>query len=104
MLPQINRKEKRFLIHFIKLFLTAYKIMMTERPDIIISTGALVTVPICLLGKMVGSKVIYIESFARITTPSLTGKIMYHFADVFIIQWPGLKGRFPKAKYLGGVF
>ncbi|WP_191976308.1 hypothetical protein [Limosilactobacillus reuteri] len=49
-------------------------------------------------------KVIYIESFARITTPSLTGKILYHFADLFIVQWKELLKVYPKAKYFGGIF
>ena len=74
------------------------------KPDIVISTGALATVPICLISKMFNKKIIYIESFARIYDPSLTGKIMYRFADVFIIQWKELKKFYPKAKYFGGIF
>nr|WP_225349401.1 hypothetical protein [Limosilactobacillus reuteri] len=54
--------------------------------------------------KLMKKKVIYIESFARITTPSLTGKILYHFADLFIVQWKELLKVYPKAKYFGGIF
>lgn len=100
----INRKEKLFIIKFIKLFFKSIILYLKVKPDIVISTGALATVPICLISKMFNKKIIYIESFARIYDPSLTGKIMYRFADVFIIQWKELKKFYPKAKYFGGIF
>ncbi|MCC4332857.1 polysaccharide biosynthesis protein [Limosilactobacillus reuteri] len=100
----INRKEKLFIIKFIKLFFKSMILYLKVKPDIVISTGALATVPICLISKMFNKKIIYIESFARIYDPSLTGKIMYRFADVFIIQWKELKKFYPKAKYFGGIF
>lgn len=101
---QINRKEKLFLMHFIKLIIYEFKILRLEKPDIVISTGALITVPISIMAKIMGKKVVYIESFARISTPSLTGKILYHFADLFIVQWKELLDVYPKAKYFGGIF
>lgn len=101
---QINRKEKLFLIHFIWVFIKSCFIYLKERPQFIISTGALVTVPFCVVGKIFGTKIIYIESFARVNKASLTGKIMYKFADVFMIQWPELKEIYPRAIYLGGLF
>lgn len=100
----INRKEKLFIIKFIKLFFQSMILYLKVKPDIVISTGALATFPICLISKMFNKKIIYIESFARIYDPSLTGKIMYRFADVFIIQWKELKKFYPKAKYFGGIF
>ncbi len=101
---QINRKEKNFFINFIKLFFLSRKIIKKIRPSVIVSTGALVTVPMCIIGKFMHIKIIYIESFARIDKPSLTGKIMYKFADVFVVQWKDLLKYFPKAKFWGGIF
>lgn len=101
---QINRKEKLFFMHFIQLIIYEFKILRLEEPDIVISTGALITVPISIMAKIMGKKVVYIESFARINTPSLTGKILYHFADLFIVQWKELLDVYPKAKYFGGIF
>ena len=57
-----------------------------------------------LLGKLAKKKIIYIESFARVDSPSLTGKLMYKVADIFIIQWEELKQFFPNAIYGGGIF
>lgn len=101
---QINRKEKGFIIHFLQLFFFSRKILRKERPDCIISTGALMTVPICILAKFKGKRVIYIESFARVHEPSLTGRIMYHVADLFLVQWPEMMKCYPKSEYFGGIF
>ena len=101
---QINRKEPLFLFKFIGLFARSLHILIKEKPDCIISTGALATYPICLLGKFAKKKIIYFESFARVDSPSLTGKLMYKVADIFIIQWEELKQFFPNAIYGGGIF
>ena len=102
--PQINRKEKGFLFHFFRLFVEAGKILKAEKPDVILSTGALVAYPFCLLGKLRGAKVVYIESFARVYNKSLTGRLVYPFADLFLVQWESLLSCYPKAKYVGGIF
>lgn len=103
-LSQINRKELLFIPKFIKTFFQSFIILRKESPQSIISTGALATFPICLLGKLMGKKVIYIESFARVDTASLTGKLMYRIADLFIVQWEELLKIFPKATYGGSIF
>jgi hypothetical protein len=54
--------------------------------------------------EMLGKKVIYIESFARIDGPSLTGKLLYKVADATIIQWPELKRFYPNAIYGGSIY
>ena len=101
---QINRKERFFVFKFIWLFMKSGYILLKKKPDIIISTGALVTYPICLLGKILGKKIVYIESFARVDKASLTGKLMYKIADLFIVQWKELLKIYPNAVYGGGIF
>lgn len=103
-LPQINRKEKTFLLHFCKLFADAWRILGKEQPDVVITTGALIAYPFCLLAKLGGRKVIYIESFARVHNRSLTGRLVYPFADLFLVQWESMLKCYPKAKYVGGIF
>lgn len=101
---QINRSENWFCIHFVKLIFDSIKVLRKEKPDCIISTGALATVPICVIGKLKRKKIIYIESFARIDRVSMTGKIMKHVADLYIVQWEELLKELPKAVYGGGIF
>ena len=60
-------------------------------PDYIITTGAHTAGPMCLIGKIFGSRVIYIETFANINTKTITGRLLYPVADRFIVQWPSMK-------------
>ena len=82
----------------------AWKVLRKERPDVIISTGAAVALPFFYLGKLFGVKLIYIEVFDRIDTTTLTGKLIYPIADLFVVQWEEMKKVYPKAVNLGSIF
>ncbi len=97
---QINRKEPLALFKIIKLFFVGWKILKKEQPDYFISTGALIAVPILLIGKLYGKKIIFIETFARVESGSLSGRIAYLFADVFVVYWKNLLRYYPKAVYI----
>ena len=82
----------------------ALRILWVRKPKIILSTGAGPAVPFGLLGRFIfGSKVIYLETLASISRPSLTGRIMYYIANDFYYQWSDLKAYFPKGKYRGSI-
>ena len=103
----LSRKDTnifQYIIKTIECIKEANNILNIENPDIVITTGAGAAIPLCLLAKFKKKKLIYIESFARIDTPNATGKLLYYFADVFIIQWPELKKYFPKAIYGGWIY
>ena len=78
--------------------------VLAERPDVVISTGAGVAVFFCVFAKLLGAKLIFIESMANVEMPTLTARFLYPFADLFIVQWPGLLKYFPRVKYLGRLF
>ena len=58
----------------------------------------------CYIAKLFKKKVIFIESFANIETKTLTGKLVYPIADIFIVQWKSMLKLYPKAKYEGWIF
>jgi len=95
---------KRNIFKVIKNAIQSYKILRKEKPDVIISTGADVAVPTCILGKILGIRLIFIESGGQVYTPSLSGRIVYPFADLFMIQWEPLLEKFPRAIYGGPLF
>ena len=103
-LHQVNRKELLFPIVMIGNSFRSLFIFIEERPDVVITTGVLAMIPICLLAKIFHKKLIYIESFAKVTTPTETGKLMYKYADQFYVQWPQMKDIYPNAIYLGGIY
>ena len=99
-----ERKGKK--MNFLKQFFLSLKILLIEKPDVIITTGSGDMFWICVLGKLFRKKIIYIESFARVTNPSKFGKFVYifKFADLFIYQWEKLKRHYPKGVYGGWIF
>lgn len=103
-LKQVNRHEKTFIFKMIANIFTSLNIFIKERPDVIISTGALATIPMCILSKLFRKKVIFIESFAKVTSPTLTGKLIYKFADQFYVQWEQMKEYYPNAIFKGGIY
>jgi UDP-N-acetylglucosamine:LPS N-acetylglucosamine transferase len=103
-LRQVNRRELKSLLYFVYLFFLSWRIISKEKPTHIISTGAMCTFPVCLIGKLRGIKIIYIESFARVNHASLTGKLLYKSADLFIVQWEDMLELYPKSVLGGGIF
>ena len=61
-------------------------------------------IPMCLLVKLFGGKLIYIESFAKVTSPTQTGKLLYKFADKFYVQWESMRQYYTNAECLGGIY
>lgn len=102
--PQVNRKEWKCIFKLMSNGITALRVLHRHKPVAVISTGALATVPVCLLAKLKKIKVIYIESFARMDSPSRTGKLMYKLADKTIIQWEAMQKFYPDAIYGGSIF
>lgn len=101
---QINRKEAHWKRTLLRIFGQSLRIFWKERPDVIITTGVLAMIPMCLLVKLTGGKVIFIESYAKSTSPTETGKLVYRFADYFYVQWETMQEFYPKAKFLGGIY
>ncbi|MBT5491041.1 polysaccharide biosynthesis protein [bacterium] len=83
----------KYLINFIYAFL----LFVILRPKIIISTGAGIAIPFMMIGKFFGSKLIFIETGARVYTVSKTGNFMYKYADKFFVQYEVLLKKYPKA-------
>lgn len=79
-------------------------IALKERPDVVITTGAGVVVFLCVFCKLLGAKLIFLESMAKVERPTLTARLLYPFADLFIVQWPGLREFFPRAQFVGRLF
>ena len=103
-LHQVNRKELSFPFAMAGNALRSLYIMIREKPDIVISTGALAVIPLCLLAKLFRRKLIFIESFAKVSSPTKTGKLLYKYADRFYVQWPQMKEFYPDAICLGGIY
>ena len=101
---EINRKENFFIFHFFIMCLKLLYIFIKENPNYIVTTGALCSYPMAKIAKFFKRKVIYIESYARVYSLSVTGTKMYQFADLFIVQWEELAQKYPKSIFIGNLF
>ena len=76
--------------------------VLVKRPAAIITTGAGVTVPTVFFAKkLLGTKIIFINSAADVTAPSRTPVWIEKYADLFLVQWEDLKAVFPNAIHCG---
>ena len=94
----------KYIFIFLMMIFKSIYILLKIRPKAIVTTGTHTAVPMCYIGKIFGVKIVYIETFANITTKTLAGKIIYPIADKFIVQWESMKKLYPKSEYFGGVF
>ncbi len=99
--------KDKFLTYPFKLLINCFKSLyfyIKIRPKYIVTTGAHTAGPMCCIGKIFGSKIIFIESFANSYTKTITGRLVYYFADLFIVQWENMLKLYPKAVFKGGIF
>jgi len=78
----------RNIPNFFRNLRLAWKMVRGYRPDVILSTGAALAVPFFLVGRVLGVRLVYVESFTRVERPALTGRLVYPLADAFFVQWP----------------
>jgi len=91
------------LLHMMLLCVMELKIFWKEKPEIVISTGSEIALPMFFLAKVFRKKRVFIESSCRVKELSGTGKIVYPISDVFIVQWPYLLSRYKRAVYKGNI-
>jgi len=93
----------RSLVKLLKNLPFAWRAVRGRDPDVIVSTGAGLAVPFFVVGRLLGRRLVYVESLTRSETLSVSGRIVYPLADRFFVQWPQLAHRHRKALYEGSV-
>lgn len=100
----VRKNKVSMIMRMTRMMFEQLAIFLKERPDVVLTTGAAVAIPMCIIGKIFRRKVIYIESFARMSAPNKTGLLIYKIADLFIIQWEELRKFYPNAVYGGSIY
>lgn len=99
-----TRKQKNYIVIFLWNTVKSFALFIKFRPDIIITTGTHTAVPVALIAKCFGRKLIYIESFAKRNSANLAGKILRPFADQIVVQWESMLEVYPEAENWGWIF
>ncbi|WP_239005392.1 PssD/Cps14F family polysaccharide biosynthesis glycosyltransferase [Gloeothece citriformis] len=90
----------RNLPNLVRNFLLAGKVLLKERPSLVISTGAGVAVPFLILSKLLGSKTVFVESATRVNQLSLSARLALPFLDVLYVHWEQLKLLYPMSQLI----
>lgn len=94
----------RNIPHFFRNLALAVRLLRLLRPKVIVTTGAGVAVPFAWIGRILGARVIYIESLSRVDDVSLSCRLIRPVADRIYGQWPEFVRAYPHARYAGSVF
>lgn len=94
---------KYFFVFIFNFFKSIY-LFFKYNPDLVYTTGAHTCVVMCYLAKMFKKKIIFVEVFDRIYTPTLSGRMVKGIADIFVVQHEELLEKYKNAIYIGGVY
>jgi len=108
-LPKLSHVSTRSLVKrataLLFVSVSAFKLIHKLRPDVVISIGVSLSVPIfvCCIGRK--TKCIFIESLTRVDDLSLTGKIINRFrlSDRFYVQWKSLSKKYGRSVFSGKI-
>jgi len=99
----VGECNRQHPLRVIKVLLRCIRIVWREKPHVIISTGAAVGCIACFLGKLVSAKIVWIDSITNVERISLSGRMVRHIADLFLVQWPELAEQYSDVEYVGAV-
>ncbi len=86
-------------------FFGAIIIILSVRPDLLVTNGPGTVIPLAYCNFFINklfllnlkSKILFVESFCRVHTLSLTGKLIRPIASKFIVQWEELHRQVPSS-------
>lgn len=68
------------------------------RPQVVVTSGAGVVVTFVIVCWLLGARVAFLETMARVFSPSRAGSIVSRIAGLHVVQWPELASLFPRAR------
>ena len=100
----IRDTQTGVLIHALNVF-SAARLMLKEKPSAMFSTGGPICLPFALLGKLTGTRFVYLDTMSRVTELSNSGKFIKKFGlfDSFLCQWQQTAEKYG-AEYHGQAF
>jgi len=95
--------SSKFKVYFFTIinFFKAITIIKKNKIDVLISAGPGISIPFFYAGKLLNKKLIFIESWSRVNSKSLSGKLIYPIVNLFFVQWKSNLKNYPKSLYRG---
>lgn len=102
---QVGQSYLSSVFTTIRSLFDALAVSIFHRPNLLLVNGPGVCLPLVLATRLLSpaSVIVFVESFCRTRSLSLTGKIIYHsgLAHHFVVQWPKLKAKYERSHYFG---
>jgi hypothetical protein len=99
----IGECNRQHPLKMLGVLIRSLKIVIKEQPNVVITTGSLPLAILCLSAKLLGAKIVWIDSIANIERFSLSGRMIRPFADLFLTQWPELAQNHKNIEYAGAI-
>jgi UDP-N-acetylglucosamine--N-acetylmuramyl-(pentapeptide) pyrophosphoryl-undecaprenol N-acetylglucosamine transferase len=93
----------RSLGKLLRNLLLAWRTLLRLRPAAILTTGGAVAVPFAWVGRLLGSRIVYVECGGRADRASLSCRLIAPLADLIYVQWRALEAAVPRARYVGRI-
>jgi UDP-N-acetylglucosamine--N-acetylmuramyl-(pentapeptide) pyrophosphoryl-undecaprenol N-acetylglucosamine transferase len=92
-LPEYGRSPVRVVPNLLR----AIRILLELRPAVVVASGASLVVPFCLLARLTGARVVFIETTARVGDASMSGRVISRIADAVLVQWAETAARYQRS-------
>lgn len=99
----VGECNRQYPWRVIRVFFRCVNIVLRERPDVVISTGAAGGCIVCFLSKLLGAKVVWFDSITNVERISLSGRMVRYIADLFLVQWAELADQYSNVECVGTV-
>jgi UDP-N-acetylglucosamine:LPS N-acetylglucosamine transferase len=99
----IGECDRRKPLRAVGVSLRALWLACRERPDIVVTTGSMPLALYCVWAKLLGARIVWIDSVAQVYNMSTSGRLMRHIADLCLAQWPDVASHNAGVEYSGEV-
>lgn len=94
LLPEYGRSP----VAAVRNVLAAARVVIRRRPRTVVTSGAGVVAPFCALARLAGARLVFVETMARVNSPSMTARLLSRLASRVVVQWPELAPALPRAE------
>jgi len=92
-LPEYGRSPVRVLPNLRR----AVAVLRATRPAVVVASGASLVVPFCVLARLTGARLVFIETTARVGDASMSGRVIGRLASAVLVQWEETAARYRRA-------
>jgi UDP-N-acetylglucosamine:LPS N-acetylglucosamine transferase len=99
----IREADRRTPVRAIQTAFQSLRVVLKERPDAIVTTGAMPMAIMCVWARFLRAKVVWVDCISQTETLSLSGRAVRRLSHLTLTQWPEIAMRTRGVEYAGEV-